>query len=94
MPSAAPAPQMRDETAGRNRRQHELCTVAVSRIQGWLKHSGKQLSDLFAKIDTDGSGDFDVSEFRAVLYSAEQVCLSCHPSKCLFCRATHPTAIR
>ena len=66
MPSEGPpALQMREGTAGGDRRKHELCIVAVSRIQGWLKHSGKQLSDLFSQIDTDGSGDFDVSEFRA-----------------------------
>ena len=40
----------------------ELC---ITRIQSWLKRSGRQLSDLFAKIDKDGSGELDSREFRA-----------------------------
>lgn len=63
------ARQMLDEVAESKRRQHELCATAVAKIQSWVKHHGKQLSDLFARIDTDGSGDFDVSEFRAGMLS-------------------------
>eukprot|EP01043_Picozoa_sp_COSAG02_P070066 COSAG02_NODE_12259_length_1572_cov_1.342838_1_plen_375_part_10 len=66
---ASTARQMLEESAERKRRQRELCTVAISRIQGWLKHSGRQLAELFAKIDADGSGEFDVTEFRAAMLS-------------------------
>lgn len=51
------------ETAERAR--HETVELAVSRIYAWLKReSGKSLKGLFKQIDTDGSGDFDVTEFR------------------------------
>jgi hypothetical protein len=49
--------------------KHDMVVLAVSRIQSWVKRSGKELSELFAKIDVDGSGDFDVQEFRAGMLS-------------------------
>ena len=66
---AVAAREMLEQAATQERQQHELCVAAVSRIGNWLKRSGKQLADLFTKIDTDGSGDFDVTEFRAGMLS-------------------------
>ena len=34
-------------------------------ICSWVARHGKSLEEVFALIDTDGSGDLDVGEFRA-----------------------------
>ena len=47
------------------RQRREMVERSVTRIHGWLKRSGMQLSDLFNAIDKDSSGDFDMREFRA-----------------------------
>ena len=58
-----------EEDARMAQQKHDMVVLAVSRIQSWVKRSGKQLADLFAKIDVDGSGDFNVQEFRADMLS-------------------------
>eukprot|EP01046_Picozoa_sp_COSAG06_P004743 COSAG06_NODE_203_length_20332_cov_14.679978_11_plen_1688_part_00 len=50
------------KSAARERR--EMVELCVTRIHSWLKRSGRQLSDLFTKIDQDGSGELDSREFR------------------------------
>lgn len=66
---AAEAKQQLEEAAQVAKQRHEMVILAINRIQGWVKRSGKQLVDLFAKIDVDGSGTFNVQEFRAGMLS-------------------------
>ena len=63
--NAAQAWQDMAEDARLKQEEQDRTVLAVSRIQSWLKRSGKNLNDLFAEIDEDGSGAFDVSEFRS-----------------------------
>lgn len=58
-----------EEDARIAKQKHEMVVLAVSRIQSWVKRSGQQLTELFTKIDTDGSGAFNVQEFRAGMLS-------------------------
>ena len=51
------------------RAKKEMLDLSITRIQSWLKRSGKKLTDLFSKIDKDGSGDIDAAEFRAGMLS-------------------------
>jgi calmodulin len=66
---ASEARQQLQEAAQADKEKYEMVLLAVSRIQSWVKRSGMRLVDLFTTIDTDGSGDFNVQEFRAGMLS-------------------------
>lgn len=69
---ALPAEQVKADLEGleaAERERRATLELAVARIFSWLKREGKSLNELFTKIDTDGSGDFDEREFRAGMFS-------------------------
>ena len=49
--------------------RRDMVRLAVRRIFSWLNRHEQSLAHLFKQIDRDGSGDFDVTEFRAGMLS-------------------------
>ena len=69
---ALPAEQVMadlEELEAAQRARRTTVELAVARIYAWLKREAKSLNELFTKIDTDGSGDFDEREYRAGMLS-------------------------